>query len=376
MNGTPGNRAGHLSKRTGLGPALTAHALRLCALAGCAAALAGEPVAPAGGTGEARVTVVADFADGSRLVGTPTTDRVSVATAVGTMTIPLKHVSRIVLAAGGEPSAVLLANGDRLSGTPELGTFGLDTLLGRALIGRAQLRTLNVSSSAVRMPAELRKGLLLHYVFDRNPGAKARDLSDADCHGKIRGATWAPDPIMGGVLVFKGENDAVEFSAAGFPAGPAPRTLAAWVSQNRTDGGRHYVIGYGGDPSGTEFRLSLNELAPSQFSVETGMGGWHSSASLLPRRWYHLAVTYGGSGAPKFYVNGREVPMGGPYLGPAVRTVAGGGTMGMRGSNEGGGYLAGKLAEVAAWNRELSAVEIDALCRARPGAADAASGSD
>lgn len=334
-------------------------ALMTIVLLGCAAAAA-EPV-----------KLIADLTDGSCLVGVPSERDLSVATSVGSMTIPLKRVVRIDFSGEGGRSVLSLANGDRLSGGLAVESIGMETLLGSVRIDRALLRRLSVVSGVGMMPMGVREGLLLHYVFDRDPGDTIRDRSEHDVAGKVYGASWTADPVMGGALVFKGGDSRVEFPAARFPAGPAPRTLAAWVYQDTVKGGRYYVAGYGGDPSGTEFRLSLNEFSPGQLSLETGMGGWHAGATLEPQRWYHLVVSCGGGGGPRFYVNGSDVPVAGSFLSPALRTVAGGGTLGMRGSNEGGGYLSGKIAEVAVWNRELTPADVKVLYEARPGAADA-----
>jgi hypothetical protein len=332
------------------------------AIASGLCSLAADPPA----AGKPNVTLVAELTDGSRVVGVPAIEELKLVSSLGKIAVPFKLLAQVSFKTDKETASVLLASGDKLSGVVDLESLHLETTWGKVNIGQEYLKRLDVMTGFGVLPAALKGGLLLHYVFDREQTDSIADRSGHERSGKPSGASWAAGEAIGGALVFKGGNTRVDFSASGLPSGSAPRTLAAWVYQEKT-AGRYYVMGYGGDPSGTEFRMSLNEFTPGQFSLETGMGGWHSDASLLAQRWYHLAVTYSGAGSPKFYVNGKEAPTQGGFLSPAIRTVAAGGTLGMRGSNEGGGWLDGRIAEAGIWGRELSADEVRQVYEMRAG---------
>ncbi|MEI6209990.1 MAG: LamG domain-containing protein [bacterium] len=345
------------------------HALRQglsLLLAGWLLAWGGTATAGPKDAGVPQPVVVVDLTDGSRLLGRPGMTEMPFVTAMGTMLLPLNRITRVVFA-GDNTNQVFLCSGDRLTGSWAWDALGLMTLVGPVVINRTHLAKMSVQAEAGTLAPQLREGLLLHYVFDKEDSRVLVDRSDRRCDGRSFGATWAANRAMGGVLVFDGAESRVDFPATGFPVGSEARTLAAWVSQDTITGGRYYAFGYGGNPRGSEFRMALNEFMPGQFSLESGDGGWHARATLQPRRWYHLAISYGGSGEPRFYVNGDPVAVSGTWPSPLIRSLAVGGTLGQRGNHEGGGCLKGMLAEVAAWNRELRADEIRALFQARPG---------
>ena len=335
------------------------------AIASGLCSLGAEPPA----AGKPNVTLVAELTDGSRVVGVPAIEELKLVSLLGKIAVPFKLLAQVSFKTDKETASVFLASGDRLSGVVDLAALDLKTTWGTVNIRQEYLKRLDVMTGAGILPAGLKEGLLLHYVFDREQTDSISDRSGHERNGKPSGASWAVDEAMGGAIVLNGGNTRVDFAASGLPSGDAPRTLAAWVYQEKT-AGRYYVVGYGGDPSGTEFRMSLNEFTPGQFSLETGMGGWHSDTSLVAKRWYHLAVTYSGAGSPKFYVNGKEVPTQGGFLSPTIRTVAAGGTLGMRGSNEGGGWLDGRIAEAGIWGRELNADEMRQVYASRTGVSE------
>src|SRR5262249_42342536 len=112
---------------------------------------------------------------------------------------------------------------------------------------------------------------------------------------------------------------------------------------------------------GAEFRISVNEFSPGQFSLETCFGGWHSTATLQSQTWYHLVVTYDGGESPVFYLNGELSATGDAWLTPQIDTTASGGSVGDRGSCGGGYYLNGKVDEVMVFDHALTADEVKQL---------------
>jgi hypothetical protein len=346
------------------------HVLRilpLSVLCGWAIALAETPANTTSGTADTNRAVIVELTDGSRLFGTPSLQALPFSNALGVLTIPLAQVAHVD-GTFSQTNLVAMINGDRLSGTPTWETMRLNTIFGTVSIGRSNILQLSVLTGKGNLPASLRDGLLLHYIFDTHDSGTIPDNSGQHCAGSYYDADWGTSLGMGGLLVCNGANTRVEFSAETFPTGTAPRTLAAWVCQDTVTGGRFYVFGYGGNPRGSEFRLALNEFTPGQFSLETGAGGWHADISLKPRCWYHLAIAYDGGRTPRFYVNGNEVAIAGTWTSPLIRTLAEGGALGMRRNQEGGGYLKGQIAEVAAWQRALRSEEFRTLYQLRPSA--------
>ena len=162
------------------------------------------------------------------------------------------------------------------------------------------------------------------------------------------------------VASFNGVNANVSIPTTGFPTGNSPVTLEAWVYENNL-AKRYYVVGYGGSSSNTEFRMFLNDFSPGQFSLETCGNGWTSSASLSPKTWYHLVITYNGSGSPSFYVNGIKYPVASTWGTPSVNIALGGGSIGNRGSCGGGYYMNGSIANVQIYSTALTPQEIQYL---------------
>jgi len=167
------------------------------------------------------------------------------------------------------------------------------------------------------------------------------------------------DKEMGSkVAKFDGVNDYMTFSTTGFSTGSQSATMSVWVYEENLTTNRYYVLGYGACSDNREFRISLNEFSPGQFSLETYGSGWHSNATLSANTWYHLAVTYNGKGNPLFYVNGVLQGSGGTWGSPEVNTASNGGAMGIRG-NCGAGYsINGSIDDASIWSRALSNNEI------------------
>ena len=122
---------------------------------------------------------------------------------------------------------------------------------------------------------------------------------------------------------------------------------------------RSYVVGYGGNATTNEFRIALNVWGAGQLAVENWGAGWTSSASLQANTWYHVAVTYSGSGQPTFYVNGTIYGVASTWGSPAVGTTSTGGRI--SGRPDGSNPMNGLIDEVRIYNRALSASEIAGL---------------
>ena len=313
---------------------------------------------------ETALQITVELRDGSRLVGTPSILSLSLRTSFAKLDLPLKLIESVEIVDENKTAKVHCTNGDIVQGTLLADAITINTAFDRVAVPvKSIVRIAASAGGAHGLPSGLRRGLLVFYSFDKNEESVATDQGASGRDGKVHGAKWTSDGAVGGALKFDGDESYVEIPARDFPTGSEPRSLAAWVFQDSIKQ-RYYVVGYGGLNTGEEFRISVNEFEPGQFSLETRFGGWHSKASLANNRWYHLAVTWRGDAPPKFYVNGSESAVAGTWLSPAVRTTSEWGRIGTGGSY-GGYFFKGKIDEVGLWNRALTSSEVQTLYRQR-----------
>jgi len=312
--------------------------------------------------------LVVNMRDGSRLIGVLTVELLSVKTPYARIDLPLKRITIIEFVDEHNNVKITCANEDVVQGTLDMSSIDLKTSFNKVTLQVKDIVRIETHGGGAGpgLVGLMRQGLILYYPFDKDEGATVTDQSGHECNGTLDGARWSNNGAVGGCLSFQGEGGYVSFAAKDFPFNRKPRTMSAWVYQN-TIKPRHYVVGYGACNQNAEWRMSLNEFTPGQFSVETYACGWHSSASLAAKKWYHLAVVYDGAGAPKFYVNGESRPVAGTWGSPSVATREGEGRIGERGNCERGHTFDGKVDEVMIWERMLSGAEIRSLYGRRIG---------
>jgi len=85
-----------------------------------------------------------DLVDGSRVIGTPKIESVSVRTAYAKMDIPLKHIERVNLEDDHETASLDLRNGDKIKGALDVGAVALTTLFGHVSVGIPLVRSIQV----------------------------------------------------------------------------------------------------------------------------------------------------------------------------------------------------------------------------------------
>ena len=171
------------------------------------------------------------------------------------------------------------------------------------------------------LTASLRKGLVLHYSFDRNEGEKVSDKSGNSNDGKAHEAKWIVRGKRDGAYEFDGNGDYIEASdgkMANFGR-TDPFTLSAWVRlQPKTARDRNQFLvtktglierayrGY--------YMLVLADLGdvPAlclQFDGRryTAVAG---STDVIDREWHHVvAVSLGKDGSAsdlRLYVDGKK----------------------------------------------------------------------
>jgi hypothetical protein len=149
-------------------------------------------------------------------------------------------------------------------------------------------------------PASLRKGLILHYSFDKNDGDTVKDLSGQENHGRMERGRWTPEGISGGACDLDGR--------ASIAVGPSklqpsqPFTISAWAKPAATDS--HMRI-FDSANSGDGWDLGLDE-AGTRFEFYW-FAGRHvflaADQKFKLGEWYHVVGTYDGR-AGNLFVDG------------------------------------------------------------------------
>jgi hypothetical protein len=80
------------------------------------------------------LTVILALADGSRVIGTPGVEAVAMQTPYANVSVPLKQILSITLAADHETATFALKNGNTLTGVVTLGPIPLTTAFGQVTV--------------------------------------------------------------------------------------------------------------------------------------------------------------------------------------------------------------------------------------------------
>lgn len=203
------------------------------------------------------------------------------------------------------------------------------------------------------VPWSLRDNLVLYYSFytDDNPETVV-DISGMNRNGQVRGATYAEDEILGGVMSFDGDDDYISLPDIGLKE----FSFSAWVKtqgdgiNNRRifmlDEGELYYTVEGNTRGGVSVYVTedmqINEY-DWQFARET---------------WTHITVTYDAT-TLNIYKNGRLTETGGSNF-TFAKVVTGEGYIGGIDSHN-GGYWHGMIDEAALFNRALTSEEVEQL---------------
>ncbi|MCX6865395.1 MAG: LamG domain-containing protein [Verrucomicrobia bacterium] len=272
---------------------------------------------------EPQLRLELDLTDGSRIIGTPRLDSLSVQTSYARMDIPLHQILTIKMGEDHETAAFDLRNGDKLKGVLTLSPVKLETVFGKVAIGVEHIKEINVILSGAAMLEGLRKALVLYYSFDRDEGGKVTDESGKGNAGEVKDAKWTSKGKVGGAYEMDGRSSQIESIRNVEIEGSKPRTLAAWIRCDDLPVGKTAVpVGFGrsncyADPfcSGTLFAIGVHCVGGTK---TIGMWGvnqsdvW-SATPFSAGRWYHAAATFDGK-TVRFYLDGKldvskEVPV-------------------------------------------------------------------
>ena len=291
------------------------------------------------------------FADDSRITGTPAIDGLKMTTQYANVEIPFSRIRTILFAATNRTVQVSLKNGDRLSGQVAAMSITLKTSAGQVMVPLAQVRQIRVGPIGGTMP----EGLVLNYGFDANEGEKVTDSSGAGNHGKVHGAVYTNEGRIFGAMSFSGDGDAI---IVGNPEGLRLNdfTIMAWIKRgdtgkvsNTTPYGEIFGYGRGG------FVFGIHQDGNVYLS-KADFDNAASSFQIHDKDFHHVAVTKQGNKLV-FYLDGIAYPAQDYNPGFEFTTDA---AVGAR-SDDLHKCFIGLIDELAVFKRPLSADEVKAV---------------
>lgn len=192
-------------------------------------------------------------------------------------------------------------------------------------------------------------GLVAHYALDGN----ANDSSGNGYNGTETGGYLYVDAIDGQGLDVDGASGYVDITnATDWPAGYAPRTMAAWLKTDSVDSGYRAAVSYGLASAGQAMFIAINGT--------TVYGGGYAddvsqSSFWVVDEWFHTALTYDGTTA-RLYGNGLEIASGQKSWDLVLDRAHIGQQI-----NDYGEFWDGTIDEVYIYNEALSAEEVAGL---------------
>jgi len=340
---------------------------------------------------EQPLKLAAELADGSRIVGLPEITSIRVRTSFADLNIPLKLVQDLSFDGGKETCVINLNNGDTVTGTLNLKSFGLGTLFGQVTVPLTALKNFSVFSG------EKDAGLILYYNFDDDRDGKVSDRSGRGHQGIISGNVLYEKSFKGKAARFTAPNSYImcpdkELNLNGWKH----VTVSAWVcfraftsyscvvSRGEVTGERSGGIAmFAGGPIGAKWRNNVFRIIDGDQAVDASGSGFdrEKGGHPTPGRWYHMAGTYDGKKIA-LYIDGelaasRDVPN--PERGitdsPETKLVIGTDGMQSRIISWTDVYFGGLIDEIRMYNRTLSKEQIRALYKESSNAANTSSSS-
>jgi hypothetical protein len=209
-------------------------------------------------------------------------------------------------------------------------------------------------------------GLLGHWMLDAGTGTTAIDSSGNGNSGTLTSsATWTTG-YSGDAFAGDGVNS-ISANLGTWLGGNNPLTASAWVYATSSTNGP--LFGVTSIPAGGTWNMPFLSVAGSTVYGHIWMVNGNSalSATVGLNNWHFLAITYdpSGGGTEKFYVDGMLSQSGtGTYL-PSFTTDTW--STNISGTKPAGvnSILTGKIDDVRAYSRVLSAAEISIIFNAR-----------
>ena len=159
-----------------------------------------------------------------------------------------------------------------------------------------------------RLPLSLRKGLVLHYDFNKSAKETVKDKSGKGHHGKIVGARWMRNARGSGnaALEFDGRNNLIQISPKTLGNWTA-LTYSVWVRTPRYNS-TSWPSFIGSHTTDAGWNTTIGLFQNSGFlriEVDTDKGNYAARGTLaVPwNKWFHAAMVYDGKTTTE-YING------------------------------------------------------------------------
>jgi hypothetical protein len=254
-----------------------------------------------------QLRLVLDLVDGSRVIGLPHIEVMSVKTTYANLDVPLNQLQTIQMGEDHETVSLDFQNGDKLNGNISLESIKLETIFGKVAVGIEQIRTLRVLRLMGPLPEALVASLILHYSFDRDEGDKVSDQSGKGYDGVLHGGRLASHGQHGFACVFDGRRDYLQTRDSLDLSGAVPWTMSVWLKASGNPRGFDNIVSIGksfvprgifGLGTGNDsLSMNANLWADANYSVKTDAD--------YGRDFVHMAVVYDGERAV-MCVNGNQ----------------------------------------------------------------------
>ena len=315
-------------------------------------------------TADLALRLSVDLVDGSRIVGAPAVESVSVKTAFAAITVPLSQITGIRIGDDREAVSFEMRNGDRITGALLLDTIELKTVFGQISIALEHARSISVSVGGRELPASALRGRILHFAFDRDEGRTVANQAGNRHAGEVQGASWTPQGKTGGAYVFNGTSDSIVVKADAELNVSDGMTILAWVKP--TDLGRqHNTIltrNFGG---GEQYGIRFSGATLYASFFDTRRGFETDQIGPFPEnQWLHVAMVFcGQSRQGKVYGNGRALAA--RTMTDRMRSRISGDLFIGRDNRNTDASFKGKIDEVMIYNRALTDSDIKLIYEAQ-----------
>ncbi len=236
-------------------------------------------------------------------------------------------------------------------------------------IAKMQSARTGTSKSTTQLPLAFRKGLVLHYSFDKDEGEKVTDKSEKENHGKVQGTKWV-DNARGrknGAYAFDGEGAYISIGNMG-PASDKG-TIMFWMYPAEIV---NYRNPFTTRRHGGNVGFRFEENAAGNFGAVVGndsgaYDGHTYTSALAAGTWYHVVLVWDKTKSKiTGYLNGSLV-----FDDPNTlwATSFDDVSVGTGYSSSGGRQWKGGIDELMIFNRALTEQEVKQLYKIQGGTA-------
>jgi hypothetical protein len=257
--------------------------------------------------------LVIDLDDGSRIIGTPSISTLRIATDYAGIDLAFSKIRSVQIEDDKKTVSLELRNGDQLTGTWGVRNLKLTAVFGEVAVPVEHAKRIVILDDAA-LPSQLKRGLVLHYSFDKASGT-VEDRSGNENRGVVNGARHTREGKFGGAFEFDGRNDYI--NAGRKPSLDITRdlTISAWFKNRRKTFGdpQQTIVGKddGSDDVGRSYMLSWHGGSIVSLAYGKGRGrGYHilkSPRGISFDEWHHVVAIHQTGKGNRIYVDGKLV---------------------------------------------------------------------